>query len=207
MSTTLFFNMAQSFLLSFTAFFVALDIIGGVPMYISLTQHLNEVDRKRTVNTSMLVAFGVALVFWISGHFLLQYLGITLFDFRIAGGLVLLLLALADVASGPDRAQSSTGATGIVPLAVPLITGPAAIATIILQVGSRGYFIPLLAMTLNYVIAWFALSQCRRIQSVLGKDGTVVLSKIAALFLAAIAISMIRSGIFAAITDFNLNGN
>ena len=152
----------------------------------------------------MLVAFLVALVFLGFGQSLLHYLGITLSDFRIAGGIVLLLIALADMATGPEKAQNVTGASGIVPLAVPLITGPAALAAIVLEVGARGYAITFAAMVVNYLIAWFALAQCERIERVLGKDGSVVLSKIAALLLAAIAISMIRSGIFAAIHDFNL---
>lgn len=192
----------QSFILSFTAMFVALDILGGVPIYIGMTKHLAPDVRQKTVRTSMLVATIVILIFWATGQKILQYLGITLFDFRIAGGLVLLLIALADLASGPEKTHIASGQTGIVPLAVPLITGPAALATIVIEVGARGYWIPLWATLANYGLAWVAFSQCDRIQRLMGKDGTVIVSKIAALFLAAIAISMIREGVFAAIRNF-----
>ena len=74
--------------------------------------------------------------------------------------------------------------------------------TLVLEVGTKGYAITFAAMTINYIIAYAALMQCDRIQKLLGKDGSVVASKIAALLLSAIAISMIRSGVFDAITDF-----
>lgn len=195
--------MGQGFLLSFTSIFVALDVIGGVPMYLSMTQHLPANERKRVVNASMLVALIVALMFMFLGQGVLKFLGITLSDFQIAGGLILLLIAIADLTSGPDSLNHSSGQTGVVPLGVPLITGPAVITALILEAGSRGLLVTFLSLAANYAIAWFALSQCERIQRWIGKDGTVILSKIAALFLCAIAISMMRSGIFQAIRTFS----
>ncbi len=182
--------------------FVAVDIIGAVPMFLALTKHLEPSERKEIVKTSMLVAFGVALIFMAVGQPLLRHLGITLFDFKVAGGLVLLLIALAHIFAGPQSTQDASGSTGVVPLAMPLITGPAMLTTLVLEVGTKGYMITFAAMFLNYLIAYVALMQCDRIQRLLGKDGTVVASKVAALLLAAIAISMMRSGLYDAIRDF-----
>lgn len=199
-STTLW----KDLFFSFTAVFVALDVIGVVPLYVSLTQHMESAERKRVVNTSMFVALIVALVFVFLGQGIFRFLGISLYDFRIAGGLVLLLVSLADLRGGPEAVHKKalSGSTGIVPLAVPLITGPGVLTTLILQVGSFGYWVTLVALLVNYVLAWGVLRQSDRVTSLIGKDGTVVISKIAALLLAAIAVAMIRGGIFDAIRQF-----
>lgn len=196
--------MIKELILSFTAVFVALDIIGVVPLYLSLTQRLSRTERKSIVNTSMLVALIVALVFVFLGQGIFKFLGISIFDFRIAGGLVLLLVSLADLLGGPDtlHQRSLSGSTGVVPLAVPLITGPGVLTTLILQVGSFGYVVTLIALLVNYLLAWLILRKADRVTSLVGKDGTVVISKIAALLLAAIAVAMIRGGIFEAVKNF-----
>lgn len=192
----------QSFALSFTALFVALDIIGTVPMYLSLTERFEKKERDRVVNTSMLVALIVAILFVFVGRTVFKHLGIQLFDFKVAGGIILLLVSLADLLGGPDAMQKSSANTGIVPLAVPLITGPGVLTTLILQVGTVGYPITLAALFLNYAFAWVTLRKSDSVTKLLGKDGTVVLSKIAALLLAAISVAMIRSGIFEAFVDW-----
>ncbi len=191
----------QAFLLSFTAVFVALDIIGAIPIYLSMTRELSSEARNRVVNTSMLVALVVATVFVFIGKSLFGHLGINLYDFKIAGGLILLLISLADLLSGPEAQDRGSGSTGIVPLAVPLITGPGVLTTLVLQVADHGYWITLAALLSNYLIAWILLRKCDLIKRMIGKDGTVVLSKIAALLLAAIAVAMIRSGVFEAISS------
>ncbi len=196
--------MLQAFLLSFTAMFVALDIIGTVPIYLSMTRDLSAGARDRVVNTSMGVALLVAVIFIFIGKALFGYLGITLFDFKIAGGIILLLISLADLLSGPEGMERGTGATGIVPLAVPLITGPGVLATLILQVADQGYLMTLTALLINYAIAWAMLRKCDVIQRVIGKDGTMVLSKIAALLLAAISVAMIRNGLYEAVAHYPL---
>jgi multiple antibiotic resistance protein len=192
----------SDFFLAFVAVFVALDIIGGVPMYLSMTQGLSPVERKRVVNTSMLVAFVVALAFVFVGRALFKHLGIELYDFKVAGGIVLLLVSLADLVGHSEATDRASGSTGIVPLAVPLITGPGVLTTLVLQVAAVGYLATVLALVLNYAIAWVALRYSDGVARVIGKDGTVVVSKIAALLLAAIAVAMIRSGVFGAIEAF-----
>jgi multiple antibiotic resistance protein len=198
--------MVQDLLLSFTSIFVALDTIGTIPMYLSMTRELDRDQRNRIVNTSMLVALAVAVVFVFAGLALFKHLGISLFDFKIAGGVILLLISLADLLGGPESQQRGSGSTGIVPLAVPLITGPAVLATLILQVGTHGYIVTLIALLSNYLLAWVMLRRCDVIQRVIGRDGTVVVSKIAALLLTAIAVSMIRTGVFEAIVMFKIAG-
>ncbi len=191
--------MFSALLISFTAIFVAMDIIGTVPMYLSMTQEMDMQERNRVVNKSMLVALIVAILFMLFGQTVFGHLGITISDFKIAGGLILLLVSLADLLGGPEAVKKSSGSTGIVPLAVPLITGPGVLTTIILQTGTNGLLITIMAVAVNYLVAWVILRKCETVTNLIGKDGTVVISKIAALLLAAISVAMIRSGIFEAI--------
>ena len=188
--------------MSFTSLFVALDIIGVIPMYLSQTRDLDQPERKRIVNVSMLVAFGLAIAFMFLGRALFRHLGISISDFKIAGGLILLLISLADLLGGPESHQKSSGSTGVVPLAVPLITGPAILTTLVLHVDTYGHVITLASLITNFVIAWTLLRNSHLVTRYLGKDGTVVLSKIAALLLVAISVSMIRSGVFELLTAF-----
>ena len=194
--------MLTSFLPSFVAVFVALDIIGAIPIYLSMTRNLSKDERNKIVNTSMGVAFLVAAIFIFIGQRLFQHLGIQIYDFRIAGGVILLLISLSDLLGNPESETRSSGSTGIVPLAVPLITGPGVLTTLLLQVPEQGYVMTLLTLVLNYGIAWIALRRCDLIQKVMGRDGSVVLSKIAALLLAAIAVAMIRSGVVEVVHAF-----
>lgn len=191
-------NYWSSFLVVFMAQFVAIDIIGVVPLYLSMTKDLNRQERNHIIGISVWVAGVVALVFTFLGRTIFKHLGIALFDFRIAGGLVLLLVSLADLLNGPQRVNQASGSTGIVPLAVPLITGPALLTTLVIHVGTYGYPVTLLSLVLNFLFVWVALRNSDKVTALIGKDGTVAISKIAALLLAAMAIAMIRSGIIQA---------
>lgn len=191
--------MIKEFLTTFTAQFVALDIIGAVPLYFSLTHRMSDVERNSIVNKSMLVATIVSIIFMFAGQSLFHHLGIGLFDFKIAGGLVLLLMAFAELL-GNSEANHNSGSTGIVPLAVPLIAGPAVLTTLIVHSATYGYFVTGAALLLNFGLAWLVLKHSEKVKRLFGKDGTMAISKIAALLLAAISVSMIRSGVFEAIT-------
>lgn len=188
----------SSFGLTFIAIFVALDVIGTLPLYVGMTANMEVRERNGVLNTSMLVAFLVALGFVFLGGAIFKFIGITLIDFKIAGGIILLLVSLAELLGHPEAAQRGSGSTGIVPLAVPLITGPAVLTTLMLQVTGAGILITLLALLLNYGLAWVALRNSVLVTRLIGKDGTVVFSKLSALLLTAIAVAMIRGGLFEA---------
>jgi multiple antibiotic resistance protein len=191
--------MLADFFTNFTAQFVALDIIGAVPIYFSLTHRMQDIDRKLMINKSMFVAFVVAIVFMLLGQQIFNYMGIEIFDFKMAGGIVLLLIALAELVGVPEAEKNSSGSTGIVPIAVPLISGPGVLTALILQASTTGYLMTSAALICNYAIAWFVLRNSNKIKKNIGKDGTMIFSKIASLLLAAYALSMIRTGIFDAI--------
>lgn len=147
----------------------------------------------------MLVALIVAFVFMLVGLKVFKFMGIEIFDFKMAGGLVLLLIALADLAGSHEADKNSSGSTGIVPIAVPLISGPGVLTTLVLQVSTQGYLVTSIALVLNYFLAWIILRHSSAVKNLIGRDGTVVVSKVAALLLAAYSLAMLRSGIFEAI--------
>lgn len=189
------------FLLCFVPLFVAVDIPGVLPIYINLTEGLSPGQKRRVLIQSLLTASVVALVFLAVGPTVLAYLNITVSDFMVAGGLLLLVISLSDLLTGEKRQRLIDPETlGAVPLGVPIITGPAVLTTSVLLASVHGMTVTSLALLLNIGIAglifWFALPITR----FLGNAGTMILSKVASLLLATIAVMLIRKGIIEIIT-------
>lgn len=175
-----------------------MDIIGILPMYLGMTQGLEARRRAKVIRQSVIVAGLVAVTFVFIGKSIFKILGIAIWDFKVGGGIVLLVMSILDLIRGKSGEEHSRS-TGVVPLAVPLITGPAVITTMMLQVGLYGYTVVLASLCANIVFAWYALTRSHYITKLIGQEGTDIVSKIAALFMTAIAFSMVRSGIFEAI--------
>ncbi|MBU2444140.1 MAG: MarC family protein [Bacteroidetes bacterium] len=186
----------NDFLFAFIPLFVAIDIIGTLPIFIGLTEEYDKRERKKLIFEAIATAFGLATLFLVSGMVILDFMGITMNDFRIGGGLVLLILAIQELLfSGEDTRRKPTGSIGIVPLGIPLVMGPAALTTILVLVSSSGFVATILSMVANLIIALFVLYYSHKIVRLIGVSGTKAFAKVAALFLAAIAIMMIRVGI------------
>lgn len=186
----------NDFLFAFIPLFVAIDIIGTLPIFIGLTEEYDKRERKKLIFEAIATAFGLATLFLVSGMVILDFMGITMNDFRIGGGLVLLILAIQELLfSGEDTRRKPTGSIGIVPLGIPLVMGPAALTTILVLVSSSGFVATILSMVANLVFALLVLYYSHKIVRIIGVSGTKAFAKVAALFLAAIAIMMIRVGI------------
>jgi multiple antibiotic resistance protein len=189
----------HDFLLAFIPLFVAVDAVGTLPVLLGLLEQVEKERHRRVIVQSVITAATVAVVFVFAGRPLLRMLGITPSDFMIAGGALLFVLSLRDLlAAGKATLAIDQDTVGAVPIGMPLITGPAVLTTCMLLVEQPGMMIPtLLAVLANVVLAgvvyWFADPICAR----LGSSGSKVLSKIANLLLAAIAVMMVRKGIVA----------
>ena len=132
----------------------------------------------------------------VAGPFILSTLTITVSDFMVAGGILLLVISLSDILTGEKRQRLVDPETvGAVPLGVPIITGPAVLTTSVLLASVHGMAVTAVALLINMGIAgavfWFA----RPLRHFLGNAGTMILSKIASLFLASIAVMLIRKGL------------
>lgn len=183
------------FLLTFIPLFVAIDIIGTTPVFLGFTEGISNFQRKKLIYEACLTAFIVALGFLFAGKAVLRFLGITINDFRIAGGLVLLILSINDILSSSENRRNPHSNIGIVPLGIPLIMGPAALTTILILNDKYGFFPTITAMLANFIIIVAILTNAKWLTKALGDGGSKAFAKIASLFLAAYAVMMIREGI------------
>lgn len=180
----------------FVPLFVAVDAIGAVPLFLAFTQGMHWKESFKIIIESVLTAAVVALTFLFGGRELLRILGINMSDFMVAGGILIFIIAISNVLSS-ERLQKRMlqGGLGAVPLGVPLITGPAVLATSILLLDSYGAFITATALTLNMLIAGLLFLFSAQLNRVLGNAGATILSKIANLLMASIGVMMVRKGV------------
>lgn len=182
--------------LTFIPLFVAMDVFWLLPIFTAFTAGLEDRKVKRVIGQSVVTALAVSLAFTAVGEFTFGVLGITVDDFKIAGGLLLLVLAVMDLTNIGSRGIVTPSETaGVVPLGVPLIVGPAVLTTIIVLVDHYGAAPTVASLILNLAVVWLALRFAGRLINFLGENGVVALSKIMAILLASIAIMMIRLGI------------
>ena len=193
----------EIFLLSFVPLFVAIDIIGVTPLFIGYIEGLDKANRKKLLRDAIITAFIVAVVFLLAGKLVLNFLGITIDDFKIGGGIILLVLAITDIMTSGERRRDPGNSIGVVPLGIPLIMGPAGLTTIIMLVNNFGYLATILSIVLNFIIVWLTLINANLFIKVIGEGGAKAFAKIASLFMAAIAVMMIRVGIIGIINTFN----
>lgn len=185
-----------NFLLALIPIFVAIDAIAVLPIFLSMTEGMPPDDKKIIIKQSVITAFLVSVCFLAVGKFIFSALGITVADFKIAGGIVLLVLAINDLLF-PEKARRFQGSSiGVVPLGMPLIVGPGVLTTIIILVDTYGYLPALFSILINLFIVWFAFNKSDVIMKILGENGAKGFSKVMSIFLAAIAVMMIRRGIF-----------
>jgi multiple antibiotic resistance protein len=184
------------FLACFIPLFIAVDPIGIIPVYVSLTEGMTRAELRRVMLLTIATASIVAGLFLLVGKGLFVFLGISVDDFKIAGGIILLLISLDMVLSGHEREQKRWDRSiGVVPLGVPLIVGPASITTMLIQIDSFpiSWVVASLVGNMALVAAVFVFS--RSIARILGTGGLTAVSKLVGLFLAAIAVMMMRVGI------------
>lgn len=191
----------NEFLLSFIPLFVAIDIIGTAPIYLALTENFEKKEKRRLVVQAVITAFILAMIFLASGKIILDFMGITLNDFRIGGGLVLLILSIDDLVFSSDDRRKPQGTIGIVPLGIPLIMGPAALTTILVLVNNNGILPTVLSVFINLIIVFIVLYYAEKVVDFIGESGSKAFAKVASLFLAAIAVMMIRVGILEVIKE------
>lgn len=184
----------QTLLLAFIPLFVAIDIIGTAPIFLGYTHGISDYQRKRLIVQALVTAFAVAIVFLFSGNYILRFLGISIDDFRIAGGLVLLILSIHDILTSSEDRRKPTGDVGIVPLGIPLIMGPAGLTTILIILDKYNFVPTIISILVNFVIIFLVLYNVKWITKVIGEGGSKAFAKVASLLLAAYAVMMIRIG-------------
>ncbi len=196
-----------SLIAAFTTLFVIIDPIGLAPLFLAMTQGMSPVQRRRIGFRACAVAAVLLLIFAFTGEALLEFVGISMPAFRIAGGVLLFLTALdmlferrqarredqTDGAMEPDHDPS------VFPLAIPLIAGPGAIAAMVLLTGQAesalgvGAVLLVMFLVLGLVMLLFLASTL--LERMLGKTGINVVTRLLGMLLAALAIQFILDGL------------
>lgn len=181
--------------MTFIPVFVAMDVFAVLPIFIAVTSNIPE-DRKKTIiRQSIFTALAVSVVFVALGEGVFRILGITVDDFKIAGGLVLLVIAVLDLLKGGEKKMGLEDTIGVVPIGVPLIVGPAVLTTLIVLIDHYGIIPTMISLVLNLTIMWVSFVKAQEITRLVGRNGIVAISKVMAILLASIAVMMIRLGI------------
>lgn len=204
-------QLLNYFLATFSALFFTIDCLGITPIFISLTANSSSLYKRKMAKKGTITAFAILFFFAITGSLLLDAFGISLPAFRIAGGILLLLLSLEMVLANPNPPIKSENAEerkesakrndiSVFPVAIPLLSGPAAITLLILFMKqAQGVFLKqaliIAAMTLNMVICWFVLIFSVQISKLLGKTGINVISRIFGILLTALACQFFIDGV------------
>ena len=185
------------FLNVFIPIFVAIDAFALMPVFLSLTSELSSAERSRIINQSIVTSFAVSLVFVSTGEFVFRLIGVTVDDFKIAGGLVLLIIAVLEIVHPGTMKEKVVDRTtiGVVPIAVPMIVGPALLTTLIVLLEHYGAGMTLAGLILNLLVLWIFLKNVSLIHWLIGKTGIQAISKLMAILLASIAVMMIRMGL------------
>lgn len=191
----------QGFWLAFIPLFVAVDAVGVVPIFLGLAEGVDEAARRRLVADATLAAGAVGVGFIFLGDAVLRFLGVTVGDFQVAGGVVLLVLSIYDLLHPLSPLRQSGAGLGVVPLGVPLIVGPAVLTTLLTVTRTHGFLVTLSAFVLNLAIVWAALRWASLVGRLLGDAGARAVAKVFALLLAAIGVTFIRRGLLAALAS------
>ena len=188
-------NLATNFLIAFIPIFVAMDAVGVLPFYVSIVEGLEKENRKKILYQAVITAGIVGILFIFLGKIVFNILGVTVADFKVAGGLILLVLSTNDLLFADKKRRQPNETPGAVPLGMPLIVGPAVLTALIVQVDHVGITTTVMAFAVNLIITFLIFASAGPIVKTLRKSGTQAVSKLANLLLAAIAVMTIRMGI------------
>ena len=189
-------TLAYDTLKSTIALFVVIDPIGTVPLFIALTEKLADDERKAVSKTAVITSGILLMVFAIAGTQILAIFGITIFSFMIAGGILLFIVSVELLTHGIWRFGSGgSGESGVVPLAFPLLAGPGAITSVIISFQAGGLLVTLLSVTVVIGATYMILRSVNHIYKLIGRRGAMIVTRVFAVFIAAIAVQYIIEGV------------
>ena len=184
--------------------------IGVIPFFIHFTEGFSPEQRRRTIRVAALGAFLVIAVSALAGLKIIEFFGISLASFQVGGGMLLLISSLqmlnaepaesrkADFAEGGDKVDAGDS-IAVVPLTIPLLTGPATISTMVIYAEKSRHWWEL-AVLVGYGVViglsvWLVFSLSGRIGKVLGRTGINVMTRLMGLLLAGIAVEVMSDGL------------
>jgi multiple antibiotic resistance protein len=187
-----------TFLAYLIPLFVTIDALGLLPVFLSVTEAMTPPRRRRVSYQAVFTAAVICIGFMFVGDALFKFLHIRHEDFQVAGGLILLVLAMLDLLQSGKPAVIEEEMVGIVPLATPLIAGPGTLATVLIlakRPDAHPYMLTMLSLAINFAFLLLLLLWSRVIRRVVGLNALRAMSKLVMVLLAAIAVNYISTGI------------
>ncbi len=191
-------DLLPDILYAFAALFVILDPLLSVPIFSAMTKGQSATEIHKQAFIAISVAGGLMYIFLVFNTAIFSILGLSLPAFQIAGGVILFLLGLQEalgIELGRSKAHT-TSAAGVV-IGTPLLCGPGTITTVMLLSREYGLLVPFIAITLSLIATWLTLYYSEVIQRVLGDTVTDIMGKVLGMFVTAIAVKIIFSGVLA----------
>ena len=190
-------TFTDDLLKSVVSLFVVVNPIGQVPLFIALTQKMEKQNKKLVSKNAIITTAVLLTVFAVAGIQLLSIFGISIFSFTIAGGVLLFIISIEFLTHGEWRygRSSMAGDSGIVPLAFPLLAGPGAITTVIISLQAYGWIVSIISIVFVVSVTYLVLHLGDPILRILGRRGSIVTTRVFAIFLAAIAVQYIVEGL------------
>ncbi len=194
------------FLLYFTSFFTLINPLGAMPIFMTMTTNLTEIEKHRTAKKATIVAFITLILFAVSGQFLFNFFGISVNSLRVVGGIIFFMMGLdmlqarlTRVKLKEDEVVSYVNDISVTPLAIPLICGPGAITNaIVLMEDSKTFELQLILFTsiflvilINYIVLYFSST----ITKLIGETGNNVMMRLMGLIVMVIAVEFFFSGL------------
>src|SRR5215216_5920986 len=193
------FSISDTFvddlLRSIIALFVVIDPVGTIPFFFAITEKMEKGEWKAVSKTTIITAGLLLIVFAIAGNQILGLFGITIFSFMIAGGVLLFIISIELLTHGEWRFGGTfVGESGVVPLAFPLLAGPGAITSVMISFQTAGLVVTLLSILIVIGITYIVLRYIDRIYRVIGRRGSIIVTRVFAVLIAAIAVQFIVDG-------------
>ena len=185
----------HTLVLTFIPIFVAIEPFSNVTNFIALTQGFTKKQRSSVARVSIITASLAVTAFLFVGKGVFVTLGISVPDFLVAGGILLLVLAILIMLGFERIGHWPKEEVGVVPLGTPLIAGPAVLTTVLILLDAHGILPTVLSLLLNMALMGWMFTKAEMIIQTLGAGGTRAVSRIIGLLLAAIAVMMMRRGI------------
>ena len=193
-------------LLCFTSFFTLTNPLGTMPVFLTMTNGMNDHERKAIVRRATIVSFITLMVFTFSGQFLFKFFGISSNGFRIAGGFIIFKIGFdmlqarySNAKLKEEEVKTYADDISITPLAIPMLCGPGAIANAIMLMDDastftlKGTLIGIIALV--YFITFLILQASTRLVRILGETGNNVMMRLMGLILMVIAVECFVSGL------------
>ena len=191
-----FLDIAPNLAKAIIVLFIIVDPFGNIPIFMGLTTKMTEAQKRKVFNTAILVSFILLLAFAFTGQEIFLIFGVSIYSFEVAGGVLLLIISIRILILGRLHENVEyPESLGAVPIAMPLLVGPGAITTTIFNLQAYGIVVATASVFVVLIFTWIILRFMNSVYRFLGKTGSIVIARVMALLIAAIAVQYILVGI------------